>query len=110
MTSHIIRARYNNSAFKGIIESPSDRGQAAKAMFKTMGIKTNEILYSVSAGELVALVDGTAEQIAAMNMIVMSSGGFSQIMVEEVISTKAMANVMKNSAAKAAKYRAPNKK
>ena len=79
-------------------------------MFKTMGIKTNEILYSVSAGELVALVDGTAEQIAAMNMIVMSSGGFSQIMVEEVISTKAMANVMKNSAAKAAKYRAPNKK
>jgi hypothetical protein len=55
------------------------------------------------------LVEGTAEQVTEAQMITMASGAFTEINVEELISTKAMKTAMTNAAAKAAKYKAPNK-
>jgi len=55
------------------------------------------------------LLEGTSEQITEAQMITMASGAFTEIHVEELISTKAMKTAMTNAAAKAAKYKAPNK-
>ena len=109
MALYLVRSGYTSTAFQGMLAAPSDRGEAAKALFKSLGLKTHEIFFSLSSGSIVCLVEGTAEQVTEAQMITMASGAFTEIHVEELISTKAMKTAMTNAAAKAAKYKAPNK-
>ena len=109
MALYLVRSGYTSTAFQGMLASPSDRGEAAKALFKSLGLKTHDIFFSISSGSIVCLVEGTAEQVTEAQMITMASGAFTEINVEELISTKAMRTAMTNAAAKAAKYKAPNK-
>ena len=109
MSLYLVRSRYTPTAFQGMLAAPSDRGEAAKALFKSMGFKTHEVLFSISNGSIVCLIEGTSEQITEAQMITMSSGAFTEIHVEELISTKAMKTAMTNAGAKVAKYKAPNK-
>ena len=64
MALHLFRGKYSSAAFQGMLSTPLDRGDAATVIFKTVGIKTHEILYSVSKAEIVCLVEGSSEQIA----------------------------------------------
>ena len=105
-----MRARYTSAAFQGMLAAPHDRGEAAKVLFKALGIKAHEILFSISSGGIVCLLEGSAEQMAEAQMITMASGGFSEISAEEMISTKTMTAAMTSAGAKAAKYKAPNNK
>ena len=109
MALYLVRSGYTSTAFQGMLASPSDRGEAAKALFKSLGLKTHDIFFSISSGSIVCLVEGTAERVTEAQMITMASGAFTEINVEELISTKAMKTAMTNAAAKAAKYKAPNK-
>jgi uncharacterized protein with GYD domain len=109
MALYLVRSGYTSTAFQGMLASPSDRGEAAKALFKSLGLKTHDIFFSISSGSIVCLVEGTAEQVTEAQMITMASGAFTEINVEELISTKAMKTAMTNAPAKAAKYKAPNK-
>ena len=93
-----------------MLAAPSDRGEAAKALFKALGIKTHEILFSISNSGIVVLLEASAEQIAETQMITMASGVFNEIHAEEMISTKTMTAAMTSAGAKAAKYKAPNQK
>ena len=54
MPMYLMRGKYSNSACKGMITNPHDRGAAAKAMFKVLGLKTHDILVSVSTGAMTA--------------------------------------------------------
>ena len=110
MALYLVRSRYTPTAFQGMLASPSDRGDAAKTLFKSIGLKTHEVMFSVSTGSIVCLVEGTAEQITETQMITMASGGFSQVCAQELMTTKDMLGAMKSAGAKAAKYAAPNKK
>ena len=110
MALYLVRARYSAAAFQGMLAAPHDRGEAAKALFKSLGIKTHEILFSVSTGGIVCLLEGTAEQMTEASMITMASGAFIDIGSEEMISTKIMTAAMTSAGAKAAKYKAPHKK
>ena len=110
MATYLVHGRYTPAAFQGMLAASHDRGQAAKALFKSLGIKTKEIMFSVTSGEIVCLLEGSSAQIAEAQMITMASGGFRQVHVEELMTTKDMLAAMKNAAAKAAKYAAPNKK
>ena len=105
-----MRARYTSAAFQGMLAAPHDRGEAAKVLFKALGIKAHEILFSISSGGIVCLLEGSAEQMAEAQMITMASGSFSEISAEEMISTKTMTAAMTSAGAKAAKYKAPNQK
>lgn len=109
MALYLVRSSYTPTAFQGMLASPSDRGEAAKTLFKSIGLKTHDIFFSVSTGSIVCLVEGTAEQMAETQMITMASGAFTDIHSEELISTKTMKTAMANAGAKAAKYKAPNK-
>ena len=55
MALHLFRGKYSSAAFQGMLSTPLDRGEAATVIFKTVGIKTHEILYSVSKAEIVCL-------------------------------------------------------
>jgi uncharacterized protein with GYD domain len=110
MTTYLVHARYSPAAFQGMLADSLDRGQAAKVLFKSLGLKTKEIMYSVTSGEIVCLVEGTSAQIAQAQMITMASGGFSQVDAQELMTTQDMQAAMKTAASKVSKYSAPNKK
>jgi len=97
-----------NAAFNGMSTSPHDRSVAATAMFKAVGVKCREIDYSVSAGEIVCLIEGTGEQIAEIGMITMASGALSRISADELISMASMASAMKKAGAVSGKFKPPN--
>ncbi|MSP04852.1 MAG: hypothetical protein EXR05_06360 [Acetobacteraceae bacterium] len=61
-------------------------------------------------GDAVVLIEATEKHMVEIQMIIMSSGAFSSVFIEELISTKAQTSAMKSGGAKAAKYKAPNKK
>lgn len=110
MAIYLVQARYTPAAFQGMLATPHDRGDAAKALFKSLGIKTREIMFSMATGEIVCLLEGSSAQIAEAEMITMASGGFTQVHAQELMTTKDMLVAMKSAGAKAAKYAAPNKK
>lgn len=83
--------------------------RTCRGVFDSVGIQTHEILISVSTGSIIALFEGTAEQVAEITMIVMASGALREFAAEEVISTETMAAVMKSASTKAEKYAAPHK-
>lgn len=45
MALYLVRSGYTSTAFQGMLASPSDRGEAAKALFKSLGLKTHEIFF-----------------------------------------------------------------
>jgi uncharacterized protein with GYD domain len=93
-----------------MLAASHDRGQAAKALFKSLGLETKEIMYSVTSGEIVCLVEGTAAKSPRPKLITMASGGFSQVDAQELMTTKDMQAAMKTATLKVSKYSAPNKK
>lgn len=108
MALYLTRAKYSNAAFAGMISNPHDRGTAAKAMFKALGIKTHSIHFSTSAGDIICIIEGNTEQMAQVGAITMASGAFQSIASEELISTAAMNIAMAKAGKAVGKYRAPN--
>lgn len=92
-----------------MVDSPSDRGAAARVLFDAIGIRTHSIHYSVSTGEIVCMLEGTAEQMATVEMVVMGSGGFSSVCSLELVSLEQMNSAMSKASEIASKYQAPNK-
>ena len=109
MATYLAKARYSNAAFGGMVSSPSDRGAAAKAVFASAGAKAQEVYYETSTGSVVVMVEGTAEQMSVVTMVVMASGAFSTVDATELISMSAMTGAMTVAQGIAKGYSAPNK-
>ncbi len=109
MSTYLTRAQYSSSAFKGMVTSPSDRGAAARALFESIGIKTHTMHFSVTSGEIVTIIEGTADQMATVEMVIMSSGAFVGVSSLELVSMDQMTAAMATAAQMVAKYQAPNK-
>jgi uncharacterized protein with GYD domain len=81
-----------------------DRGTAAKAIFKSLGLKTHSVHYSVSTGDFIGIVEGNTEQIAQVGAISMGAGAFHSISIKDLITTAARAKAGKATG----KYKVPN--
>jgi hypothetical protein len=91
-----------------MISNPHDRGPVAKAIFKTLGVKTHSIHFSSSSGNIICIIEGNAEQMVQINAILMSSGAFQFIQSEELITTATMNTAMAKAGKAVGKYKAPN--
>jgi uncharacterized protein with GYD domain len=109
MSLYWLRATYSPQAFKGMITEPQDREAAARGLFEAVGVTMHSLHFSVSTGEVVVLGESTAQSLAAVEMVVMASGGFSSVEAIEVISAREMTEAMKIAAAAAGKYAAPSR-
>lgn len=109
MSLYLARAQYSSMAFKGMVTTPSDRGAAARALFDAIGIKTHSMYFSVTSAEIVAIVEGTADQIAEVEMVIMSSGAFSGINSLELVTMEQMNAAMSKAGQTVAKYLPPAK-
>ncbi len=109
MSLYLTRARYTPEAYKGMIANPAERASVAKAMFEAAGMKLQHIWLSGSTGEVITVVEGTAVSGAAVAMVVMASGTFSEASSIELITPDQQVEAMKLAGTVAAKYRPPGK-
>jgi uncharacterized protein with GYD domain len=81
MGLYLVKGKYSNAAFKGMVDSPQDREAAARKLFAAVGIEMQSTYFSVSSAEIVVI----AESIAAVEMVTMSAGTFTGLEAIEVI-------------------------
>ena len=108
MSLYLTRARYNADAYKAMMASPSDRSAASRAIFESAGMKLHHMWLS-SNGEAVCVVEGDAVSGAAVGMVVMGSGAFSDGETVELITPEQQVQAMKQAQKMVASYRAPGK-
>ena len=108
MSLYLTRAKYSQEAFKGMIANPSDREAAGRAMFEAAGIKLHHMWYSGN-GEVICVVEGNAVAGSTAGMVVMASGGFTDVESTELITMGQMVDAMKSAGTVAAKFRPPGK-
>ena len=85
MGLYLVKGKYSNAAFKGMVDSPQDREAAARKLFAAVGIEMQSTYFSVSSAEIVVIAEGIAESIAAVEMVTMSAGTFTGLEAIEVI-------------------------
>ena len=108
MAHYIIRAKLSNEAFKGYVNDPQDRERPIKAIVSAVGMTMHK-LYSASTTEIVVIAEGTAEQLAAAEMVVASSGATTGFEAIEIIDSKSMTTAMETANKVVSAYQAPNK-
>ena len=108
MAEFIIRAWYTNEVFKSMMADPQNREPAIRKLFESAGTAVNEVLYSVSRGEIIVDVEGDAASVGRAGMITRSSDAISDYEVSEVISPKAMATMMRDASDAWLQFSAPS--
>ena len=109
MALYLARAKYSNAAFKGMVDSPQDREAAARKIFEAVGMTMHQCYFSVSSAELIAIGEGTPENLAAIEMIIMATGACSEVSTLEIVDSKSMTAAMETANKVVSAYQAPNK-
>ena len=109
MAHYMLRAKLSNEAFKGYVNDPQDREGPIKAIVSAVGMAMHKIYFSVSTAELIVIAEGNAEQLAAIEMVVASSGATIGYEAIEIIDSKSMTAAMETANKVVSAYQAPNK-
>ena len=109
MAHYMLRAKGSNEAFKGYVDNPQDREGPIKAIVSAVGMTMHKLYFSVSTAEIVVIAEGTAEQLAAAEMVVASSGATTGFEAIEIIDSKSMTAAMETANKVVSAYQAPNK-
>ena len=92
MALYLARAKYSNSAFKGMVDNPQDREAAANKLSSALNVN----------------MEGSAENIAAVEMVTSSTGTFSSFEGIEIIDSKSMTSAMVTANKVVSAYQTPN--
>ena len=109
MSLYLVKGKYSNAAFKGMVDSPQDWEAAARKLFTAVGVDMQSVYFSVSTAEIVAIAEGSAESMAAVEMVTMSTGTFTSFEGIEIIDSKSMTAAMETANKVVSAYQAPNK-
>ena len=55
MSLYLVKGKYSNAAFKGMVDSPQDREAAARKLFAAVGVDMQSVYFSVSSAEIVVI-------------------------------------------------------
>ncbi len=108
MALYLARAKYSNAAFKGMVDNPQDREAAANKLIGALDVKMHDLYFSVSGAEIVAILEGSAENLAAVVMVTSSTGTFTSFETIEIIDSKSMTSAMETANKVVSAYQAPN--
>jgi len=108
MPTYITFFSYTGAATKAMIDRPSDRNAAAKALVESLGGKLESFYWMNGKydGFLVAqLPDATTA--AALSAAASGSGAFTDFETHEVFNVEAQARIMKSAKVATDAYKAP---
>ena len=97
---------HTSDGYRGLIDNPRDREKIARDLNAQCGLTTISYFYSPSESCFVAIVEGTAKQVATVKMTSMASGGFLKMTSELLMSSADFLQSMQDSARM--KFSAPN--
>ncbi len=106
MPYFMVRGAYSADGYRGLIDNPHDREKIARDLNAPCGLVTVSYFYSPSESCFVAIVEGTAKQVATAKMTSMASGGFLKMTSELLMSSADFLQSMQDSARM--KFSAPN--
>ncbi|GAA4416566.1 GYD domain-containing protein [Quisquiliibacterium transsilvanicum] len=109
MALYLTRARYSPEGYRGMIAKPENREAIARTLFEASGMKLQHIWYSATTYEIIVIGEGEAVGGATAAMVVLASGGFTDVQSIELLSMQQQFEAMKAGAAVAAKFRPPGK-
>ena len=109
MSLYLVKGKYSNAAFKGMVDSQQDREAAARKLFAAVGVDMQSVYFSVSSAEIVVIAESSAESMAAVEMVTMSTGTFTSFEGIEIIDSKSMTSAMETANKVVSAYQAPNK-
>jgi uncharacterized protein with GYD domain len=109
MALYLTRARYSQEAYKGMIAKPENREAMARMLFEASGMKLQHVWYSPNTYEIIVVGEGDSVSGTTAAMVVLASGGFTDVQSIELLSMQQQFDAMKAGAAVAAKFRPPGK-
>ena len=109
MATYLATASYSNDAFKGMVATPQDREAAARQLFESLGVSLHQIYFSVTDGDIIVVLQGSAQQMAALEMVTMASGAFTRIESREIISMTDMKSAMDTASQAMSSYTPPHR-
>ena len=84
MAYYLIRGTYSAEGYRGMIDNPSDREIATRALNQQLGIETIAYFNSLSEAGFVGILKANPDQMATAQMVGMSSGAFTKVSAEEL--------------------------
>ena len=85
------------------------RGGCTPKAYRGLVMTMHKMYFSVSTAEIVTIAEGTADAMAAAEMVIGSSGTTTSIEVIELIDSKSMTAAMETANKVVSAYQAPNK-
>ena len=106
MAFFLFRGIYSTDGYRGLVNSPTDREQAARDINDQCGVRTVAYFYSPSEAGFVQIIECSPEQITTLEMVGMATGGFAKMTAELLVTNDQFQSGMQA----ASKYRlaAPN--
>ena len=107
MAYYLIRGTYSAEGYRGMIDNPSDREIATRALNQQLGIETIAYFNSLSEAGFVGILKANPDQMATAQMVGMSSGAFTKVSAEELTPSTVFLEGQKAGAQ--IKFDAPNR-
>ena len=79
MAFFLFRGIYSTDGYRGLVNSPTDREQAARDINDQCGVRTVAYFYSPSEAGFVQIIECSPEQITTLEMVGMATGGFAKM-------------------------------
>ena len=108
MQKYWFRMRYSPGAFQGMVAEPRTRAPEIEKMFGGSGMELVDAGFSVSTGEICAVVRGTREQIGKVEFACMASGAFVEVDIIELVTLDEMVEMMSGAGQLLGKYQSPS--
>ena len=107
MATYMVTANYSSSAMKGMIENPHNREEAIKALLDKMDIALDRAYFSAT-GHIFMVITGSNVNLAAMALVVGSTGSVENTSAIEVFSAEEQVEFMKHAGSTTGAYRPAN--
>ena len=109
MPRFMIRARYSQESFKGLISEPGNRRVESAKIYAEVGAKLIDFYFDLSASESIAIVDAELEQLRVLKIYGMASGAFLESVQSELITAEELENLSQAAGTVGSGYSPPNR-
>ena len=105
----LLRTKWSNEGFKGMVTSPSNRRKATEEAFKTIGWKLRDIYLCLGSETWHILAEGDPSKMIQAEILCRASGGCDSAEAEIVVTPEEFFDAASEMFQKIAEFDAPNR-
>ena len=108
MPRFMLRARYSQESFKGLIAKPGNRRTESEKFYAEVGAKLIDGYSGLSACEPIAIVDAEIEQLRILKIYGLAFGAFLESVQSELINAEELEKLSRSAGTLGSEYSPPN--